>query len=116
MLAVQLSILDWALEREATTGPNNAKARNDPVVLAVGLQRLTSWSSSSSTSSNMFGPLGASFAPWIRSQPAVYKWFKPFANWYANIAGYRQLGLKYDDLRMCCLYGVGGDGLNRMCP
>ncbi|KAF7789569.1 hypothetical protein EIP86_000515 [Pleurotus ostreatoroseus] len=45
-----------------------------------------------------FGPLGLSLAPWIRSRPAVYRWFKPFANWYANAAGYRKVGLKYDDL------------------
>lgn len=41
----------------------------------------------------------------IMSQPSVAKfvmkrswlnsWMKPLANWYANVAGYRQLGLRY---------------------
>jgi len=28
----------------------------------------------------------------------LYRYLKPFADWYASIAGYRQMGLKYDDL------------------
>jgi len=28
----------------------------------------------------------------------VYKALKPIANFYANLAGYRKMGLKYDDL------------------
>ena len=47
----------------------------------------------------MFGPLGISFAPQVQKSRTLYRWFKPFADWYAQIAGYRQMGLKYDDLR-----------------
>lgn len=45
-----------------------------------------------------FGPLGPSLAPVIKANRGLYKWFKPFAGWYANLMGYRRLGLKYDDL------------------
>ena len=48
----------------------------------------------------LFGPLGPTLAPQIRSSKTIYRWFKPFADWYAQISGYRQMGLKYDDLRM----------------
>ena len=51
----------------------------------------------------IFGPLGLSFAPQIKRSSTLHRWFKPFADWYAQIAGYRQMGLKYDDLRMCCI-------------
>ena len=47
----------------------------------------------------LFGPLGPSLAPQVRKSATLYRWFKPFALWYANIAGYRKIGLKYDDLR-----------------
>ncbi|KAL0947163.1 hypothetical protein HGRIS_013290 [Hohenbuehelia grisea] len=46
----------------------------------------------------MFGPLGFSLAPYIKSSRTLSGWFKPFAAWYAQAAGYRQFGLKYDDL------------------
>ncbi|KAF9489821.1 14 kDa subunit of cytochrome bd ubiquinol oxidase [Pleurotus eryngii] len=46
----------------------------------------------------MFGPLGPSLAPQIRASRSLTKWLKPFATWYANLAGYRQMGFKYDDL------------------
>lgn len=51
--------------------------------------------------------LSSSYLPpvTIMSQPSVAKfvmkrswlnsWMKPLANWYANVAGYRQLGLRY---------------------
>ncbi|KAJ3572503.1 hypothetical protein NP233_g3039 [Leucocoprinus birnbaumii] len=48
----------------------------------------------------MFGPLSISFAPYIRSSKALSAWVKPIANWYANAAGYRKYGFKYDDLVM----------------
>ena len=48
---------------------------------------------------DMFGPLGISIAPYVRSSRSLYKWVKPIASWYANLAGYRQMGLRYDDLR-----------------
>ena len=48
---------------------------------------------------NMFGPLGISIAPYVRSSRSLYKWVKPIASWYANLAGYRKMGLRYDDLR-----------------
>ncbi|KAI1790798.1 ubiquinol-cytochrome-c reductase complex subunit 6 [Ganoderma leucocontextum] len=46
----------------------------------------------------VFGPLGLSLAPAIRRNRSVYAWVKPVADWYANVSGYRKLGLKYDDL------------------
>jgi len=45
-----------------------------------------------------FGPLGPSLAGYIRSSKTLYSWFKPVSLWYANLAGYRRMGLKYDDL------------------
>ncbi|KAF1955521.1 14 kDa subunit of cytochrome bd ubiquinol oxidase [Byssothecium circinans] len=39
-----------------------------------------------------------SLAPFILKRPWLQKWVKPLANWYTNAAGYRQLGLKADDL------------------
>jgi Ubiquinol-cytochrome C reductase complex 14kD subunit len=47
----------------------------------------------------MFGPLGISLAPYVRSSRTLSAWFKPIANWYANLSGYRKMGLVYDDLR-----------------
>jgi len=46
----------------------------------------------------IFGPLGPSLAPYIRSSKTLSRWFKPVSLWYANLAGYRRMGLKYDDL------------------
>ncbi|PSN63883.1 14 kDa subunit of cytochrome bd ubiquinol oxidase [Corynespora cassiicola Philippines] len=39
-----------------------------------------------------------SLAPYIVKRPWLLKWMKPLSNWYCNAAGYRQLGLKADDL------------------
>ncbi|KAI5379791.1 hypothetical protein J4E82_001334 [Alternaria postmessia] len=39
-----------------------------------------------------------SLAPYIMKRPWLQKWMKPLANWYCNAAGYRQLGLRADDL------------------
>ncbi len=39
-----------------------------------------------------------SLAPYIMKRPWLLKWMKPLSNWYCNAAGYRQLGLKADDL------------------
>ncbi|CAK7239806.1 MAG: Cytochrome b-c1 complex subunit 7, mitochondrial [Sporothrix thermara] len=39
-----------------------------------------------------------SLAPFIRQRPWLHKALKPVANWYANLAGYRQMGLRADDL------------------
>ncbi|KAI0807253.1 ubiquinol-cytochrome-c reductase complex subunit 6 [Fomes fomentarius] len=47
---------------------------------------------------SIFGPLGLSLAPAIRRNRGVYAWVKPIADWYANVSGYRKIGLKYDDL------------------
>ncbi|KEF52657.1 ubiquinol-cytochrome c reductase subunit 7 [Exophiala aquamarina CBS 119918] len=41
---------------------------------------------------------GPSLAPYILKRPWLLSWMKPFANWYANAAGYRRLGLRHDDL------------------
>jgi len=46
----------------------------------------------------MFGPLGLSLAPYVRSSRTLSAWFKPIASWYANLSGYRKMGLVYDDL------------------
>lgn len=37
-------------------------------------------------------------APWIRSKPALLKALQPIAQVYAHACGYRQLGMRYDDL------------------
>ncbi|KAF2266595.1 hypothetical protein CC78DRAFT_491447 [Lojkania enalia] len=34
----------------------------------------------------------------VRNRPWLQKWLQPMAEWYKNAAGYRQLGLKADDL------------------
>ncbi|KAI0721537.1 cytochrome b-c1 complex subunit 7 [Cerioporus squamosus] len=44
------------------------------------------------------GPLGVSVASTIRRNRTLYAWVKPIADWYANAAGHRKVGLKYDDL------------------
>jgi hypothetical protein len=46
-----------------------------------------------------YGPLGYSLAPYVRSSRTLSKWIKPLATWYADLAGYRKLGFRYDDLR-----------------
>ncbi|KAK2764023.1 Cytochrome b-c1 complex subunit 7 [Arachnomyces sp. PD_36] len=39
-----------------------------------------------------------SLAQFAISRPWLKRWMVPFANWYANAAGYRKLGLRADDL------------------
>jgi hypothetical protein len=46
----------------------------------------------------MFGPLGATLAPCVQSSRTLSKWITPIAHWYANAAGWRKYGFKYDDL------------------
>jgi len=46
----------------------------------------------------IFGPLSLSFAPYVKSSRTLSKWITPFAQWYVNVAGYRKVGLRYDDL------------------
>ncbi|KAF9533401.1 cytochrome b-c1 complex subunit 7 [Crepidotus variabilis] len=46
----------------------------------------------------VFGPLGATLAPYVQSSRSLSKWVTPFAHWYANAAGWRKYGYKYDDL------------------
>lgn len=53
-----------------------------------------------------YGPLGFSLAPQIRRSKTLYRWIKPVADWYAHIAGYRQMGLRYDDLSEYTLASV----------
>lgn len=48
----------------------------------------------------IFGPLGPSLAGYVRSSKTLHRWLKPVSLWYANLAGYRKIGLKYDDLVM----------------
>lgn len=40
--------------------------------------------------------VGLSLAPFVLRRPWLAKMLTPAANWYANAAGYRKLGLKYD--------------------
>jgi hypothetical protein len=51
------------------------------------------------TTVQMFSPLSLSFAPYVKSSRTLLRWLKPIATWYANAAGYRKYGFKYDDLR-----------------
>jgi len=44
------------------------------------------------------GPLGISLAPYVRSSKTLSRWIQPIAIWYTNLAGYRRMGFKYDDL------------------
>ncbi|KAI0287899.1 cytochrome b-c1 complex subunit 7 [Russula brevipes] len=44
------------------------------------------------------GPLGLTLAPYVRTSRTFSKWLKPIAHWYANLSGYRRMGLLYDDL------------------
>lgn len=37
---------------------------------------------------------GYSLAPYIVKRPFLMSFFRPLANWYANAAGYRKLGLR----------------------
>ncbi|KAH9483739.1 Cytochrome b-c1 complex subunit 7 [Psilocybe cubensis] len=46
----------------------------------------------------MFGPLGLSLAPYVRSSKSLTNLLTPVANWYAGAMGYRKYGFKYDDL------------------
>ncbi|KAI1327358.1 14 kDa subunit of cytochrome bd ubiquinol oxidase [Xylariaceae sp. FL0255] len=39
-----------------------------------------------------------SLAPYVAKRPWLLKLIKPLAGWYSNAAGYRQLGLRSDDL------------------
>ncbi|KAF2013759.1 hypothetical protein BU24DRAFT_442710 [Aaosphaeria arxii CBS 175.79] len=39
-----------------------------------------------------------SLAPFILKRPWLQKFVSPLAKWYVNAAGYRQLGLRADDL------------------
>ncbi|PWY98750.1 putative ubiquinol--cytochrome-c reductase [Testicularia cyperi] len=41
---------------------------------------------------------GLSLAKYVQSSPLLMRFLKPVANAYANSAGHRQLGLRYDDL------------------
>jgi ubiquinol-cytochrome c reductase subunit 7 len=47
---------------------------------------------------SVFGPLGLSLAGYVRSSRTLTRWLKPVAIWYSGLAGYRKVGLKYDDL------------------
>lgn len=38
------------------------------------------------------------FASTVRANKPLYRSLKPIADWYANLAGYRKHGLRYDDL------------------
>ncbi|KAL1597454.1 Cytochrome b-c1 complex subunit 7, mitochondrial [Nothophoma quercina] len=39
-----------------------------------------------------------SLASAVMKRPWLQRWMKPLSNWYTNAAGYRQLGLRADDL------------------
>jgi hypothetical protein len=40
-----------------------------------------------------------SLAGYIVKRPWLKRWMMPLANWYANAAGYRKLGLRYAHLQ-----------------
>jgi len=42
--------------------------------------------------------IGYSLINWINSSRTASSYVKPIANWYANVSGYRRMGLKYDDI------------------
>ncbi|KAH6974637.1 putative ubiquinol-cytochrome C reductase complex 14kD subunit [Ilyonectria sp. MPI-CAGE-AT-0026] len=42
--------------------------------------------------------MAISLAPFILRRPWLTKLLMPVATWYVNASGYRQLGLRYDDL------------------
>jgi ubiquinol-cytochrome c reductase subunit 7 len=44
--------------------------------------------------------LGTSLVQQIRANKPLYRFLKPIATWYADLAGYRKFGLRYDDLIM----------------
>lgn len=46
-------------------------------------------------------PLGLTLAPKVLASKTLTSWVTPVAHWYANLAGYRKYGLKYDDLGTC---------------
>lgn len=46
----------------------------------------------------MLGLSGLSVANYIKTSPLLMRFLRPVSNAYANSAGYRRLGLKYDDL------------------
>lgn len=56
---------------------------------------------------NAMNVLGPSLAPYIRSSRTLKKYVTPVAHWYANLMGYRKMGLKYDDLRACHMFSSG---------
>ncbi|KAJ5787263.1 hypothetical protein N7457_002253 [Penicillium paradoxum] len=39
-----------------------------------------------------------SLASYIVKRPWLKRWMTPLSNWYTDAAGYRRLGLKFDDL------------------
>ncbi|KAF1834976.1 hypothetical protein BDW02DRAFT_647236 [Decorospora gaudefroyi] len=39
-----------------------------------------------------------SLGPFIIKRPWLRRWLQPLSEWYCNAAGYRQLGLRADDL------------------
>ena len=42
--------------------------------------------------------ISSSITSFVRARPSLTNLLRPLASWYANAAGYRQLGLRYDDL------------------
>ena len=42
--------------------------------------------------------LGVSLFKQVKQSPGLYRFLKPLAGAYANLAGYRAHGLKYDDI------------------
>ena len=41
-----------------------------------------------------------SLANFIRKRPALLRWIQPIADWYADAAGYRKLGLRYGSIAL----------------
>ncbi|KAJ3994894.1 ubiquinol-cytochrome-c reductase complex subunit 6 [Lentinula boryana] len=60
-------------------------------------------------------PLGFTLAPKVLASKTLTSWITPVAHWYANLAGYRRYGLKYDDL-VIEEYEDVQKALNRLTP
>lgn len=94
-------IISIAEERKEVPQKPNTHKRPDrlPESFRLGLRCRSVSTLSLYFISKMFGPLGPSLAPYVRQSRTLSKWIKPLATWYADLAGYRKMGLKYDDLR-----------------
>jgi hypothetical protein len=92
----------WSLSRDVSSGSNCLRNHENR---AIGELRQrhhptkgfsASFISTRPHNSNMSQP---SLAGYIIKRPWLKRWVTPLANWYANAAGYRKLGLRYGHLQ-----------------